>query len=64
MRAVSEILGNTPAVARKSYVAALVVDAFRDGRLAEAHRRARGGGGRNRIEETLRRLVREARSGA
>jgi DNA topoisomerase-1 len=62
MRAVSEILGNTPAVARKSYVAGLVVEAFLDGRLKEAHRKARGGGGRNRIEETLRRLVRDAKA--
>jgi DNA topoisomerase-1 len=60
MRAVSEILGNTPAVARKSYVAALVVEAFLDGRLGEAHRRARAVAGRTRIEEALRRLVREA----
>jgi DNA topoisomerase-1 len=64
MRSVSEILGNTPAVARKSYVATLVVDAFLDGRLAEAHRRARGGGGRNRIEETLRRLLGQAKPDA
>lgn len=62
MRAVSEILGNTPAVARKSYVAALVVDAFLDGRLKEIHRRARAIGGRSRIEDTLRRLVGSART--
>lgn len=64
MKAVSEILGNTPAVARKSYVAAIVVEAFLDGRLKAAHRRTRGGGGRNRIEETLRRLVAEAKAAA
>ncbi len=62
MKAVSEILGNTPAVARKSYVAAIVVEAFLDGRLKAAHRRTRGGGGRNRIEETLRRLVEDAKA--
>ena len=62
MKAVSEILGNTPAVARKSYVAGIVVEAFLDGRLKAAHRRTRGGGGRNRIEETLRRLVAESRN--
>ncbi len=63
MKAVSEILGNTPAVARKSYVAGIVVEAFLDGRLKAAHRRTPGGGGRNRIEETLRRLVAGAKAG-
>lgn len=62
MRAVSEILGNTPAVARKSYVAGIVVEGFLDGRLAEAHRHARGGGGRTRTEEALRKLVRDAKA--
>lgn len=41
MKAVSERLGNTPAVARKSYVSQQVIDAYLDGHaLGDAHQKA------------------------
>lgn len=55
--AVAERLGNTPAVARKSYVQACVRSAFEAGDLAEAVRRARSGNHRSRIENALRRIL-------
>ncbi|MDQ0391482.1 DNA topoisomerase IB [Labrys monachus] len=53
MRDVAEHLANTPAVVRKSYVPALVVQSFEDGTLSKAFRRARAGMHRNRTETVL-----------
>ncbi|MFD1702816.1 DNA topoisomerase IB [Methylopila henanensis] len=58
MRAISERLANTPAVVRKSYVHALVVDAFGAGALRRAYDDARGRPGLRRAEAALARLVR------
>ncbi|MDQ0474986.1 DNA topoisomerase IB [Labrys wisconsinensis] len=57
MRMVAEHLANTPAVTRKSYVHAVVVDAFAGGTLAAAYRAARGARLRRRVENALGRLV-------
>ena len=57
MRAISERLANTPAVVRKSYVHAVVVESFASGALAKAHRAARGRPGLRRAEKTIARLV-------
>jgi DNA topoisomerase I len=57
MKAVAQRLANTPAVVRKSYVHALVVRSFQTGALAKAHRVARGGHNRRRVEAALGRLV-------
>ncbi len=57
MRAVSERLSNTPAVVRKSYVHAVVVEAFASGALKAAHDGARGRPGLRRAEKTVARLV-------
>jgi len=53
MRAIAERLVNTPAVVRKSYVHAIVVDSYATGRLGKAYRKARGRGGCSRIERAL-----------
>ncbi|MEN5082247.1 DNA topoisomerase IB [Bosea sp. TWI1241] len=53
MRAIAERLVNTPAVVRKSYVHAIVVDSYASGRLQSAYRKARGRGGCSRIERAL-----------
>ena len=50
---IAERLVNTPAVVRKSYVHAIVVDAYASGRLSRAYRKARGRGGCSRIERAL-----------
>ena len=50
-------LGNTRAVARSSYVAPLVVEAFDDGRLEDAWRRSRTSAVHDRAEQTLRKLL-------
>ncbi|MEN3161130.1 DNA topoisomerase IB [Tistrella mobilis] len=50
MRAVAEMLGNTPAVARRSYVHRRLIDSFESGRLAGIYARARAGGRRTRAE--------------
>jgi DNA topoisomerase-1 len=63
MRAVSERLANTPAVVRKSYVHAVVVEAFVSGALKKAHAKARGRPGLRRAETTLARLVRRLKRG-
>lgn len=60
IKAVSEGLANTPAVCRKSYVPAVVVESFESGALKEAHEEARPVPGRRRIESTIARLVEEA----
>lgn len=57
IRAVSEMLGNTPAVCRRSYVHAQVVAAFVEGRLARLYARARPGGRRSRGEALVAVLV-------
>jgi DNA topoisomerase-1 len=57
MRLVAENLGNTPAVARKSYVHVRVVEAFASGKLAEVLVRVRGGRARKRAENLLRALI-------
>lgn len=53
MRAVSERLVNTPAVVRKSYVHAIVIDAYASGRLQRSYARARARAGCSRIERAL-----------
>lgn len=58
MRAVSERLSNTPAVVRKSYVHAVVVEAFASGALRKAYDGARGRSGLRRAEAALAGLVR------
>ncbi|SHG33949.1 DNA topoisomerase-1 [Kaistia soli DSM 19436] len=57
MRLVAADLANTPAVARKSYVHALVVKAFEAGALPAILRRARTGQHRSRGENALARLM-------
>lgn len=57
MRAVSDRLSNTPAVVRKSYVHAVVVEAFASGALKKAYDGARGRAGLRRAEMTIARLV-------
>ncbi|WP_271167073.1 DNA topoisomerase IB [Hansschlegelia plantiphila] len=57
MRAVSDRLSNTPAVVRKSYVHAVVVEAFASGALKKAYDGARGRQGMRRAEKALERLV-------
>jgi len=61
MRSVSDELINTPAVARKSYVHAVIVEAFETGALRRAHDKARGGRYLRRIEKTVGILVRNRR---
>lgn len=62
MKNVSADLANTPTVARKSYVHALVVQAFEDGVLPAILRRARSGRVRSRGENALARLLRATRT--
>jgi DNA topoisomerase-1 len=57
MRSVSEHLGNTPAVTRKSYVHARVVDAFAAGDLPPLLKASRTGPRRKRSEALLQRLL-------
>ncbi len=63
MRAISERLANTPAVVRKSYVHAVVVEAFASGALRKAHRASRGRPGLRRAEKTVARLVTRMKRG-
>jgi len=53
MRAISERLVNTPAVVRKSYVHAIVIDAYASGRLQSSFAKARARAGCSRIERAL-----------
>jgi DNA topoisomerase-1 len=53
IREVSELLGNTPAVARKSYVHRELVNAFEDRRLSGVHARATPRDGRRRGEDLV-----------
>jgi DNA topoisomerase-1 len=63
MRAISDRLSNTPAVVRKSYVHAVVVEAFASGALKKAHEGARGRPGLRRAEKTVARLVARMKRG-
>jgi DNA topoisomerase-1 len=53
MRAIAERLVNTPAVVRKSYVHAIVIDAYASGRLQRSYAKARAKPGCSRIERAL-----------
>ncbi|UZF92372.1 DNA topoisomerase IB [Bosea sp. NBC_00550] len=53
MRAISERLVNTPAVVRKSYVHAIVIEAYASGRLQRSYAKARARPGCSRIERAL-----------
>lgn len=53
MRVIAERLVNTPAVVRKSYVHAIVIDAYASGRLQRSYAKARGRAGCSRIERAL-----------
>ena len=55
---VAKILGNTPAVCRKSYIDPTVLEAWEDGLLHRATRSARGP---RQWEQALLRLLRRAR---
>jgi DNA topoisomerase-1 len=55
--AAAEKLGNTRAVARSSYVHPLVGEAYRDGSLADAWRKSRGGSRMSRAERMVLRLL-------
>jgi DNA topoisomerase I len=57
IKAVAEKLGNTPAVVRKSYVQACILDAFASGELGEAMASSRASPHRTRAENALRRIV-------
>lgn len=63
MRAISDRLSNTPAVVRKSYVHAVVVEAFASGALKGAYRGARARPGLRRAEKTVARLVSRMKRG-
>lgn len=63
MRAISEKLSNTPAVVRKSYVHAVVVEGFASGALQKAYQDARGRPGLRRAEKTVARLVSRMKRG-
>ena len=56
MRKVGDELGNTPAVARDSYVSPVVVDAYREGRTLADFRRPNGGA-RSRLSADERALL-------
>lgn len=58
VREVAEMLGNTPAVARKSYIHAWVVEAFEEGRLAQLALRAPGRSRTTRGEALVSALLR------
>nr|WP_285606437.1 DNA topoisomerase IB [Actinokineospora globicatena] len=57
MKAVAEQLGNTPAMARKSYVDPRVVEAFTDGRTIQTALKRLAGKGPDEIREPLERAV-------
>lgn len=57
MRAISDRLSNTPAVVRKSYVHAVVVEGFASGALRKAYDGARGRPGLRRAEKAVAGLV-------
>ncbi len=53
MRSISEKLVNTPAVVRKSYVHAIVIESYASGRLQKTYAKARAKPGCSRIERAL-----------
>lgn len=53
MRIISQKLVNTPAVVRKSYVHAIVIDAYANGLLQKSYAKARAKPGCSRIERAL-----------
>jgi DNA topoisomerase-1 len=59
MKDVSERLANTPAIVRKSYVHAVVVEGFLSGDLHEAYEHARSRSGVRRVEKALGALVKQ-----
>ncbi|PZQ15878.1 MAG: hypothetical protein DI565_08610 [Ancylobacter novellus] len=63
MRAISDRLSNTPAVVRKSYVHAVVVEGFASGALRKAYDGARGRPGLRRAEKAVARLVERMKGG-
>lgn len=63
MRAISERLSNTPAVVRKSYVHAVVVEGFASGALRKAYEGSRGRKGLRRAEKTVAQLVSRMKRG-
>lgn len=63
MRDVAELLGNTPAVTRKSYVHDRLVEAFTRGELAALYARTRGSTRRTRGEALVSALFAEAGDG-
>lgn len=63
MRAVSDRLANTPAVVRKSYVHAVVVEAFASGALRKTYDGVRGRSGLRRAEAAIAGLVKRLKKG-
>jgi len=63
MRLVAADLGNTPTVARKSYVHNRVVEAFASGKLSKILPRVRAGSARKRSENLLRALIEQPDTG-
>ncbi|WP_089176629.1 DNA topoisomerase IB [Bosea sp. AS-1] len=57
MRTISERLANTPAVVRKSYVHAILIDAYASGQLQRSYEKVRATAGCSRIERALGRLA-------
>ncbi len=57
MRVISERLVNTPAVVRKSYVHAIVIDAYASGQLQRIYKKMRSTAHCSRIERALGRLA-------
>ncbi|WP_197062805.1 DNA topoisomerase IB [Bosea sp. UNC402CLCol] len=57
MRIISERLVNTPAVVRKSYVHAIVIDAYASGRLQSSYAKVRASARCSRIERALGQLA-------
>jgi len=64
MRGVGDELGNTPAVARHSYVSPAVIDAYVAGRTLENFRSANGSARRRNLTADERALVRLLRAAA
>lgn len=54
---VADMLGNTPAVARRSYVHRCLIEAFEEDGLRDIYRRAKPAGGLSKGEQTVRMLL-------
>lgn len=54
---VANLLGNTPAVAKKSYVHRRLIEAFEENELDPVYRKAKSGGGLNKGEQMVRLLL-------